>query len=123
EFYSHYVFTGPPDGPPKMVSAAAFVDDVERDPVILVDGLTKNWRYPGWRISWTLGPKAVIEAITSAGSFLDGGANHPFQNAAAGLVEPELAVQETLGIQKHVGKKRGYMLARRKQIGIGVHAE
>ena len=65
-----------------MISAAEHVEDVERDPVVIVDGLTKNWRYPGWRISWTLGPKAVIEAIASAGSFLDGGANHPFQNAA-----------------------------------------
>jgi aspartate/methionine/tyrosine aminotransferase len=122
EFYSHYVFTGPPDGPPKMVSAAAFVDDVERDPVILVDGLTKNWRYPGWRISWTLGPKAVIEAITSAGSFLDGGANHPFQNAAAGLLNPELAMQETRAIQKHFGEKRDYVLMRLLQMGIGVDA-
>src|SRR2546423_3083793 len=30
EFYSHYIFTGSDKGPPKMVSAAGFVDDVER---------------------------------------------------------------------------------------------
>src|SRR5262249_42741037 len=70
EFYSHYIYNAKPDETAKMVSAAAFVEDVERDPIIVVDGLTKNWRYPGWRISWTLGPKAVIEAIASAGSFL-----------------------------------------------------
>jgi aspartate/methionine/tyrosine aminotransferase len=122
EFYSHYIFTGPRGGPPKMVSAAAFVEDVETDPIILVDGLTKNWRYPGWRISWTLGPKAVIEAIASAGSFLDGGANHPFQNVAAGLLEPGLALQETLAIQNHFGEKRDFMLGRLKQMGIGVDA-
>ena len=40
-----------------------YVEDVDRDPVVLVDGLTKNWRYPGWRVTWTLGPKKVIEAI------------------------------------------------------------
>ena len=77
EFYSHYIYSGW-EGQAKMVSAAAFVEDVESDPIIIVDGLTKNWRYPGWRISWTLGPKSVIETIASAGSFLDGGANHPF---------------------------------------------
>ena len=76
-----------------MVSAAAFVEDVDTDPIIIVDGLTKNWRYPGWRISWTLGPKSVIETIASAGSFLDGGANHPFQHAAAALFEPHVALQ------------------------------
>src|SRR6266699_99545 len=123
EGYSHYIFSGGGNGPPKMVSAAAFVEDVERDPIILVDGLTKNWRYPGWRISWTLGPKAVIEAIASAGSFLDGGANHPFQGVAATLLQPEVAMQETLAIQKHFGKKRGFVLGRLKQMGIGVEAE
>lgn len=32
-----------------LVSAARYVDDVDADPVVLFDGLTKNWRYPGWR--------------------------------------------------------------------------
>ncbi len=123
EFYSHYIYNGAPDGPVKMVSAAAFVEDVESDPIIIVDGLTKNWRYPGWRISWTLGPKAVIEAIASAGSFLDGGANHPFQCVAAALLDPQLAMAETRAIQKHFGTKREYVLRRLKQIGIGVEAE
>ncbi|MDB6016949.1 MAG: Aminotransferase class [Pedosphaera sp.] len=123
EFYSHYLYGAAVDGSCKMVSAAAFVEDVETDPIIIVDGLTKNWRYPGWRISWTLGPKAVIEAIASAGSFLDGGANHPFQSIAAKLLDPQLALQETLAIQKHFGKKREYVLARLKCMGICVDAE
>src|SRR5882672_2151381 len=123
EFYSHYIYTGVDNGQAKMVSAAAFVEDVETDPIILVDGLTKNWRYPGWRISWTLGPKAVIETIASAGSFLDGGANHPFQGVAAKLLDPQLAAQETLAIQKHFGRKRSFVLGRLRQMGITVDAE
>jgi aspartate/methionine/tyrosine aminotransferase len=107
---------------PRMVSAAEFVDDVDKDPIVVVDGLTKNWRYPGWRISWTLGPKAVIEAIASAGSFLDGGANHPFQNAALPLLDPKNAAAETLAVQKHFGKKRALVLARLKKLNIGVDA-
>jgi aspartate/methionine/tyrosine aminotransferase len=123
EFYSHYIYSGPDDGQARMVSAAAYVEDVETDPIIIVDGLTKNWRYPGWRISWTLGPKSVIEAIASAGSFLDGGANHPFQNVAATLLEPQLAIKETLAIQKHFRQKRAFVLERLKQMGISVDAE
>ena len=123
EFYSHYIYTGADNGQAKMVSAAAFVEDVETDPIILVDGLTKNWRYPGWRISWTLGPKAVIETIASAGSFLDGGANHPFQSVAATLLKPQLAAQETLAIQRHFGRKRSFVLGRLRQMGITVDAE
>ena len=34
-------------------SAARYVEDVDRDPVVIFDGLTKNWRYPGWRVTWT----------------------------------------------------------------------
>jgi aspartate/methionine/tyrosine aminotransferase len=122
EFYSHYIYTHAKATKPKMVSAAEFVEDVDKDPIVVVDGLTKNWRYPGWRISWTLGPKAVIEAIASAGSFLDGGANHPFQNAALPLLDPKNAEAETLAIQKHFGRKREMVLARLKKLKIGVDA-
>ncbi len=122
EFYSHYIYTNGKTTKPKMVSAAEFVDDVDKDPIVIVDGLTKNWRYPGWRISWTLGPKAVIEAIASAGSFLDGGANHPFQNAALPLLDPKNADAETLAIQKHFGKKRAMLLSRLKKLNISADA-
>src|SRR5438105_8540974 len=40
EFYSHYIYTSADKGSPKMVSAAEFVEDVETDPIIIVDGLT-----------------------------------------------------------------------------------
>ena len=55
EFYSHFIYTpaGAPGAGP--VSAAAYVGDVERDKVIIIDGLTKNHRYPGWRVGWALG--------------------------------------------------------------------
>jgi hypothetical protein len=122
EFYSHYVYTNGKATRPKMVSAAEFVEDVDKDPIVVVDGLTKNWRYPGWRISWTLGPKAVIEAIASAGSFLDGGANHPFQNAALPLLDPKNAVAEALAIQKHFGKKCALLLSRLKKLNISADA-
>ena len=68
EFYSHYLYRGKQTS----VSAARFVENVDKDSVLIVDGLTKNWRYPGLRIAWTLGPKNIIESIASAGSFLDG---------------------------------------------------
>ena len=124
EFYSHYIYTGTPNAdPPKIVSAAAYVEDVDRDPVILVDGLTKNWRYPGWRLGWTLAPKEVINAIASAGSFLDGGPNHPFQVPAMALLDPEYVYEETRAIQRHFLKKRAYTLDRLRDMGIMVEAE
>jgi hypothetical protein len=123
EFYSHYIYRGSEGSQPRMISAAEFVEDVNKDPIVVVDGLTKNWRYPGWRISWTLGPKAVIEAIASAGSFLDGGANHPFQNAALALLEPKNVELETLAIQRHFGKKRALLLKRLAAMNITTDAK
>ncbi|MBP2647806.1 MAG: hypothetical protein H6Q77_1430 [Gemmatimonadetes bacterium] len=117
EFYSHYVWTGPEDQW-SMVSAAQYVEDVNRDPVVLFDGLTKNWRYPGWRCTWVVGPKQVIEAVASTGSFLDGGGSKPLQRAALPLLEPAVALQETAAIQKAFRRKRKLMMKGLRAAGI-----
>lgn len=117
EFYSHYVYSHQVG---RTVSAAEYVEDVDADPVILVDGLTKNWRYPGFRLSWTVGPKDVIDGLASAGSFLDGGPPHPMQLAALPLLDPAVADAEAVAIQKTFGAKRAFMLRRLEAIGIEV---
>lgn len=48
EFYSHYIYTDDEENG-KTVSSAEYVEDVNVDPLIIIDGLTKNWRCPGWR--------------------------------------------------------------------------
>jgi aspartate/methionine/tyrosine aminotransferase len=119
EFYSHYVYRSKPGALP-IESAARYVEDVDRDPVIVFDGLTKNWRYPGWRVTWALGPKHVIEALTSAGSFLDGGGNKPLQRAAIPLLSEAHVTQETLAIHKAFREKRDRMLSRIERLGVHV---
>ncbi|MFM2162501.1 MAG: hypothetical protein RLZZ383_2013 [Pseudomonadota bacterium] len=117
EFYSHYVYVG--DQP--TVSAAQMVEDVNEDPVVIVDGLTKNWRYPGWRVCWTIGPKSVIDGVCSAGSFLDGGCARPMQKAAIPLVAREIADAEAQAIQRHFRGKRQRLLEGLEALGIQVH--
>lgn len=123
EFYSHYIYNGPTQGDPRMVSAAEYVEDVDKDPIVIVDGLTKNWRYPGWRVSWTLAPKQVINTIASAGSFLDGGANNPFQSHVLDLLEPDHVLEETVSTQAVFREKRDYILRRLHKMGIRVESE
>jgi hypothetical protein len=105
EFYSHYIWTGG-DGTPELVSAARYVEDVDRDPVILFDGLTKNWRYPGWRCTWIVAPRAVIDAVSSTGSFLDGGGSKPLQRSAVPLLAPEVVQAETAAIRRAFMRKK-----------------
>ena len=118
EFYSHYIWSGAADGEPATLSAARYVEDVDKDPVILLDGLTKNWRYPGWRVSWVVGPKSVIESVSSAGSFLDGGGSRPLQRAAVALVSPANARREAAAIQKAFRRKRELMLKGLAELGV-----
>jgi hypothetical protein len=121
EFYSHYIWNEEALGGQPMSSAAAYVDDVDQDPVVIFDGLTKNWRYPGWRVAWTLGPKSVIQKLTSAGSFLDGGASRPLQRAAVPLLAPEHVDAETRALRRAFRRKRDLML--RRLIKMGVHVD
>ena len=114
EFYSHYVWK---DGL-TMSSAAQFVEDVDIDPVVIFDGLTKNWRYPGWRICWTVGPKSVIQAMASAGSFLDGGPSRPMQRAAIALLEEDTTRAETKAIHEAFSAKRQLLLRGLRRLGV-----
>lgn len=116
EFYSHYVWTGDDE----MLSSARYVEDVDRDPVVFFDGLTKNWRYPGWRVTWAVGPKPVVEAMASAGSFLDGGGSKPLQRAAIELLAPDRVRQETQAVRRAFRVKRDLMLERVTAMGLGI---
>jgi N-succinyldiaminopimelate aminotransferase len=118
EFYSHYIWRDDAHFSGRMESAARYVEDVDRDPVVIFDGLTKNWRYPGWRVTWTVGPKTVIEAVASAGSFLDGGGSKPMQRAAIPLLDPALRLRETDAIHTAFGRKRELLLRRLKAAGV-----
>ncbi|KAH3686803.1 hypothetical protein WICPIJ_002225 [Wickerhamomyces pijperi] len=114
EFYSRYYYDGEIG---ETISSASEVEDVNKDPVLIIDGLTKGFRLPGWRVSWIVGPKEYISALSSAGSYLDGGTNYPFQEAAVPFLEPSLVKKETIALQTHFKKKRDYCLER--LIGMG----
>jgi len=118
EFYSHYIYTHPEDENGRTVSTAEYIDDVDHDPVIILDGLTKNWRCPGWRVCWILGPKPLINTLKSAGSFLEGGANHPLQCAAIPLLDVARTKLEAKHLQDHFRKKRDFVVDRLQKIGI-----
>jgi aspartate/methionine/tyrosine aminotransferase len=121
EFYGHYVYdadgrTG--GGAP--VSGAAHVVDVDRDPVVLIDGLTKAFRYPGWRLAWMVGPPALVDAVARAGGGLDGGASVPVQRAAIDLLEPAAADAETRAVRAVFAAKRDRIAAGLADLGLAL---
>ncbi|KAF8559736.1 PLP-dependent transferase [Imleria badia] len=120
EFYSWYIYPENEQDIGKSLSSAEYVDDVNADSVVIIDGLTKNWRLPGWRVCWVIGPKNLITALSQSGSFLDGGANHPLQLAAIPLLEPSHVAQEKLALQQHFRAKRDHVLKRLHDLQLDV---
>lgn len=120
EFYSHYIWRPDLVAQGAIETAARYVQDVDRDPVVILDGLTKNWRYPGWRVTWTVAPKKIIEGVSSAGSFLDGGGSRPLQRKAIELLSPTAAMAETKAIHNEFGKKRSKLLNGLRDLGFTV---
>jgi len=131
EFYSHYYYDGegidPADGGvdddtnwPKTVSSASYVEDVNVDPIIIVNGLTKNWRCPGFRLCWIVAPAPIVEMLASAGSFLDGGANSPLQRLALPLMDLDFIRKDAWALQRHFRNKRDFLLEELEKLGIKV---
>lgn len=118
EFYSHFIYND--DGTPAQgpVSALEFVEDVDKDPVVVFDGLTKSYRYPGWRAGWAVGPKHIIEQINRAASAVDGGPSMLTQRAALEALKPDRVATTTKALRNEFAKKRDYMLKELKDMGI-----
>lgn len=115
EFYSHYVFPGA-----RPVSIAEHVEDVEDDPIVVFGGLTKDFRYPGWRIGWVVGPEALVARFAAAGAFLDGGAARHLQQAALALLAPAAADAEAAAIRAAFGSKRDLVVDALDELGFAL---
>ncbi len=114
EFYSHFFYGEPAGG----VSTAAHVRNVDEDPVVIFDGLTKCFRYPGWRLGWVVAPREIIRTITAAGSFLDGGPSRLAQRAALEVLEPARADQETSAVRHTFARKQRLTLECLAAMGV-----
>lgn len=120
EFYSWYIYHDNDKERGKSVSSAEYVEDVDTDSIVIIDGLTKNWRLPGWRVCWVIGPKNLITALSQSGSFLDGGANHPLQLAAIPILDPARVAVEKVALQRHFKMKRDHVLKRLREMHLDV---
>ncbi|KAK6359791.1 hypothetical protein TWF696_000928 [Orbilia brochopaga] len=116
EFYGGYNYSTDCDG--TVISAADNIEDVDEDDVLIIDGLTKRFRLPGLRVAWIVGPKEFIKAIGSCGSYLDGGTNVAFQEAAVPMLDPPKVKEEMKALQTHFKKKRDYVIQRLTEIGF-----
>ena len=131
EFYSHFyydgentsIFDGGVDDDsnwPKTNSSSLYIEDVNKDPILIVNGLTKNWRCPSFRCCWVVAPAPLIELLGSAGSYLDGGANAPIQRLALPLMDLDFIRRDTWALQRLFKVKRDFLLVELPKMGIKV---
>ncbi|GAA5950852.1 hypothetical protein JCM10213_006453 [Rhodosporidiobolus nylandii] len=92
EFYEQYIYDL---GEGAQVSAAEYIEDVDKDNVVLINGLTKCWRLPGWRVCWVVGPKSLIKALGQSGG-------------------------DRTALQAHFRSKRDHVLSRLRTMGFEV---
>ena len=118
EFYATFSYNE--DGSPaeKAVSALPYEKDINRDPVIVFDGLTKGFRYPGWRAGWAIGPKYLIEMINRAASAVDGGPSTMVQRGVIEELAEGHAEAELLATRKEFAVKRKMMREGLAELGI-----
>jgi N-succinyldiaminopimelate aminotransferase len=119
EFYSRYYYTEET----QIVSSAKYIEDIENSHIVIIDGLSKGHRYPGWRMAWAIGSSAIITKITNAGSFLDGGFSHPLQKTTVELLDYQNAIQETKAVTKLFQEKRDYMVKNLRELGFIIRKE
>jgi aspartate/methionine/tyrosine aminotransferase len=63
-------------------------------------------------------PKGIIQTLTAAGSFLDGGCSRPIQRAAIEVLSPGRADQETGAVRGVFAQKQKITLDRLGKLGI-----
>lgn len=118
EFYATFSYNEAGSPAEKAVSALPYVKDINRDPVIVFDGLTKGFRYPGWRAGWAIGPKYLIEMINRAASAVDGGPSTMVQRGVIEELAEGHAEAELLATRKEFAVKRKMMMEGLAELGI-----
>lgn len=82
EIYSRFCYDEP------FVSPAEF-----NDRVLVVDGFSKTYGMPGWRLGFAHGPRAVIREMVKLQQYSFVCAPHPFQWAGAAALDADVGTQ------------------------------
>lgn len=121
EFYSRFVYPDSiDDNHGKSFSSSCHIDNVNQDPILIIDGFTKGWRYPGFRLSWIIAPEDVIDKINAVASFLDGGAPNPLQNVVLPLLDTQKAEASVAALKTQFNQKRLYLVENLLSLGFKI---
>ncbi len=101
EIYSRIVF-----GDAEFVSAVEYEEIIDR--LILLNGWSKNWAMPGWRLGWGLWPNSLIEGAETLQINANSCANAAAQVAA---IEALQGPQDSVAEMRNAYEKRTSYIA------------
>ena len=79
----------------------------DRDRLVVVDGVAKSLAMTGWRIGWSIAPRALTRAMTALQSHTTSNAATPSQHAAlAALTNPDAAREATTSMVAEFRRRR-----------------
>lgn len=109
EIYEKLVYDGE-----RHFSIASISKDV-RDKCILINGFSKAYAMPGWRVGYSAGPKDVIKASKAIQSHMTSATCSISQKAAlAALIGPQ---EELCEMVAEYDRRRQYMMKRMRTLG------
>jgi aspartate aminotransferase len=77
-----------------------------RDRLVVVDGVAKAWAMTGWRIGWTIAPRAVTAAMAAFQSHTTSNAAAVSQHAALAAVQGGVAIDDAIRHMVHEFRAR-----------------
>lgn len=118
EIYRRLYYADRPDGG----SAPSVLDVVDRpERVVALDGMSKAFSMPGWRIGWAVGPDELIEKAAALQSQTTSAAAGPSQYAAAALLSSPDRESVVAGFREALDRRRRSSLAVLRDVdGLGV---
>jgi len=99
EIYNKFLFDG------KKHESILSIESM-RDNAILVNGPSKRFGVPGWRLGYVAGPREVIKAVTKLQGHINSGASRPAQYAVRVAYTSQKARGATENMRKRYQKNR-----------------
>ena len=99
EIYGRFVFDGREHK--SIVSIGGMVDNA-----ILIDGPSKRFGMPGWRLGYVAGPRKVIKAVTKLQGHINSGASRPVQHAVCVAYTSKKAGEANVQMRKRYERNR-----------------
>ena len=104
----------PPSEQPKLPSFAAFPE--YRDRVILLNGFSKSWAMPGYRLGYACGPVDIIDAMMKIHQY--GIMSAPTLAQAAGVEAMDQGDNDVARMRREYKKRRDFLVPALNEMGL-----